>query len=84
MPLTASQRATLNSTDLSSLSKTAVIVGGTTGIGGALSRSLAILGCQRIVVVGRDEGRGEAMVTTLEGISQRKEFEAKFVKGDVS
>ncbi|KAF8129127.1 hypothetical protein K438DRAFT_1999989 [Mycena galopus ATCC 62051] len=61
--------AALQKVSLVGQHKTAVIVGGTLGIGAAIARHLAQRGCNRIVIFGRNEARG----ATLE-----------FLKGDVS
>jgi NAD(P)-dependent dehydrogenase (short-subunit alcohol dehydrogenase family) len=87
MPLSASQHATLISHTLTNEAKTAVIVGGTSGIGAATARRFAKNGCQRIVIVGRNEGRAQQVIKLLKTLSPdvvKEGFEGVFVKGDVS
>ncbi|WWC64298.1 uncharacterized protein I303_106908 [Kwoniella dejecticola CBS 10117] len=62
---------------------TAIVVGGTTGIGAAVARKLASVGCSRIVILGRDEKRASEVIDKLRQLSQ-DEFEGRFVKGDIS
>ncbi|KAF7357452.1 hypothetical protein MSAN_01341300 [Mycena sanguinolenta] len=65
--------------------RTAVVVGGTLGIGAAIARHLAKLGCSRIVIFGRNEARGEAVLEDLHRISSKADgFVAEFVKGELS
>jgi NAD(P)-dependent dehydrogenase (short-subunit alcohol dehydrogenase family) len=85
MPLTAAQLSTLETTSLKTDHKTAVIVGGTTGIGAGIARRLAKLGCKRIIIVGRDAVKGESTVEVLKSIQDKADgFQATFVRGDVS
>ncbi len=48
---------------------TAVIVGGTAGVGLAAARKFRLAGVPRIVIVGRDVTRGEAAAQTLRGVA---------------
>ncbi|KAF7365552.1 hypothetical protein MVEN_00428500 [Mycena venus] len=65
--------------------KTAVIVGGTLGIGAAIARCFAKLGCSRIVIFGRNEARGAAVLEDLRLLSPTPtDIKLEFVKGDLS
>jgi nucleoside-diphosphate-sugar epimerase len=66
--------------------KSAVIVGGTLGIGAAIARHLAKLGCGRIVIFGRNEARGAAVLEELRLLSPKvtPAITLEFVKGDLS
>ena len=48
--------------------KTCLVTGGTSGVGAATARGLARLGA-RVVLVGRDRARGEAVVTEIAAAS---------------
>ncbi|WVQ93575.1 hypothetical protein IAU59_000650 [Kwoniella sp. CBS 9459] len=63
---------------------TTVIVGGTQGIGAAVARKLASMGCSRIIVVGRGEERGQEVVGRLKELGEAKGIVAEFIKGDLS
>ncbi|KAJ7644758.1 hypothetical protein FB45DRAFT_898616 [Roridomyces roridus] len=64
--------------------KTAVVVGGTLGMGAAIARLLAKLGCSRVYIVGRNETRGQAMVETLKNlVPVNATIQAEFIQGDV-
>jgi NAD(P)-dependent dehydrogenase (short-subunit alcohol dehydrogenase family) len=83
MPPNASKE--LESISLRGENKTAVIIGATTGIGAAVARLYAKLGCSRVIVFGRNEARGEEVCESMRGIAPEKsELKVEFVKGDVS
>ncbi|KAJ7926202.1 hypothetical protein B0H13DRAFT_2564722 [Mycena leptocephala] len=65
--------------------KSAVIVGGTLGIGAAIARHFAELGCSRIVIFGRNEARGAAVLEELRLLSPKATpaITLEFVKGDL-
>ncbi|KAJ7183514.1 hypothetical protein C8R46DRAFT_1067183 [Mycena filopes] len=66
--------------------KTAVIIGGTLGIGAAIARCLAKLGtCTRIIIFGRDEARAEKVLEDLRELAPKDSaLEVELVKGDLS
>ncbi|KAK4687489.1 hypothetical protein P7C73_g2620, partial [Tremellales sp. Uapishka_1] len=65
--------------------RTAVIVGATTGIGAAVARALARKGCKRIIAVGRNQPRGEAVIKILDELAPPEAgLKAEFVQGDVA
>ncbi|KAJ7660571.1 hypothetical protein B0H17DRAFT_1095066 [Mycena rosella] len=75
----------LQSVSLAGQNKTAVIVGGTSGIGAAVARSLAKLGCSKIIISGRNEARGTAVLEVLRGLAPKgTKIDAQYVKVDVS
>ncbi|KAJ7088447.1 hypothetical protein B0H15DRAFT_291153 [Mycena belliarum] len=75
----------LESVSLAGQRKTAVMVGGTMGIGAAVARKLAELGCSRIFVMGRNEARGEKVLAVLKALAPKgSTLEARFVQGDLS
>jgi NAD(P)-dependent dehydrogenase (short-subunit alcohol dehydrogenase family) len=59
--------------------KYAVVTGGSQGLGAATARLLAARGAAGVVLSGRDEQRGKAMVAELEAAGCR----ARFVAGDL-
>lgn len=61
--------------------KTAVVVGATTGMGAATALAFAGVGCERIVVVGRNERRAEEVMAACRA---RGAGEVVFVKADLS
>ncbi|KAJ7088432.1 hypothetical protein B0H15DRAFT_290829 [Mycena belliarum] len=75
----------LESVSLAGQRKTAVIVGGTLGIGAAVARRLAELGCSRIFVFARNEARGKEVLAVLKALAPKgSTLEAQFVQGDLS
>ncbi|KAJ7155110.1 hypothetical protein C8R46DRAFT_1196650 [Mycena filopes] len=77
--------AALKTVSLTGQNKTAVVVGGTLGIGAGVARLLAKLGCSRVVIVGRDEIRGTAMLATLKHLAPSgSKIAVDFIKADVS
>ncbi|KAJ7644768.1 hypothetical protein FB45DRAFT_1053438 [Roridomyces roridus] len=64
--------------------KIAVVVGATAGIGAAIARLLAKLGCSRVYIVGRNAARGQAMVDILKKLAPLPSAtHAEFIQGDV-
>lgn len=63
---------------------TAVIVGGTKGIGAGIARRFITLGLKRLILVGRDETAAKALINTLAGLYPEQSTEILFVTGDVS
>ncbi|KAG8886259.1 hypothetical protein FRB97_006263 [Tulasnella sp. 331] len=83
MPPNAAQE--LESVSLRGQHKTAVIVGGTKGIGAAVARLFAKLGCGRVIIFGRDEVRGGEVLEVLKGLApQDADVNFEFVKGDLA
>ncbi|KAJ6516656.1 hypothetical protein C8R47DRAFT_1087945 [Mycena vitilis] len=65
--------------------KTAVVVGGTLGIGAGVARLLAKIGCARIIILGRNETRGKALLDVLKKLAPKEsDIRVEFVKGDLS
>ncbi|KAJ6496409.1 hypothetical protein C8R45DRAFT_1211973 [Mycena sanguinolenta] len=65
--------------------KTAVVVGGTLGIGAGVARLLAKLGCTRVIIVGRNETRGKAGLETMRKLAPKNcNIVVEFVKADLS
>ena len=58
--------------------KTALVTGGTSGIGEAIARAYAAAGAD-VVITGRDQQRGERIVASLAGEGAR----ARFVQADL-
>ncbi|KAJ7628849.1 hypothetical protein FB45DRAFT_1080216 [Roridomyces roridus] len=74
----------LQTVKLTGQNKIAVIVGGTSGIGAAVARLLAKLGCRRVVISGRSEARAERVLKLLKDLApEDSEIEVVFVKSDV-
>jgi NAD(P)-dependent dehydrogenase (short-subunit alcohol dehydrogenase family) len=76
----------LKDVDSSSLgARTAVLVGGTSGIGAKVAELLSEYGVGRIIIIGRNAQRGAA---TVENIRHRApaggEVRAEYIRGDVS
>jgi NAD(P)-dependent dehydrogenase (short-subunit alcohol dehydrogenase family) len=64
--------------------KTAVIIGGTTGMGAAIARLLGRLGVGHLVVFGRNEERGRQVLAEAEQLSpEGSEIRVDFVRGDL-
>ncbi|KAK7027768.1 hypothetical protein R3P38DRAFT_2526930 [Favolaschia claudopus] len=83
MPVDAS--AGLRAVSLTNQNKTAVIVGGTLGIGAAVARLLAKLGCSRIIILGRNERRGKAVVDAMKELApEGSGLVAEFLRADLS
>ncbi|KAF7364388.1 NAD(P)-binding protein [Mycena sanguinolenta] len=77
--------AALQSVSLVGQNKTAVVVGGTLGIGAGVARLLAKLGCSRIIIVGRNETRGKAGLETMKKLAPKgSNIVVEFVKADLS
>ncbi|KAJ7806547.1 hypothetical protein B0H14DRAFT_2821843 [Mycena olivaceomarginata] len=77
--------AALQNVTLVGQNKTAVVVGGTLGIGGGVARLLAKLGCSRIIILGRNETRGKAMLEVMKNLAPKdSKIVVEFVKGDLS
>ena len=66
--------------------KTAVIIGGTNGIGAAIARLMAKLGCRRVIIVGRSEEKGKKVCDAMRSLTPTggDQIEVEFVKGDLS
>ncbi|KAF8175606.1 hypothetical protein K438DRAFT_1939565 [Mycena galopus ATCC 62051] len=77
--------AALQGVSLAGQNKTAVIVGGTLGIGAAVARLLAKLGCSRVIISGRNETRGKAMLELMKNLApEDSKIVVDFVKVDLS
>ncbi|KAJ7924206.1 hypothetical protein B0H13DRAFT_1978966 [Mycena leptocephala] len=77
--------AALKNVSLVGQDKTAVVVGGTLGIGAAVGRLLAKLGCSRIIIMGRNETRRKAVLEVLKKlVPEGGRIEVELVIGDVS
>ncbi|KAJ7170236.1 hypothetical protein C8R43DRAFT_1152796 [Mycena crocata] len=75
----------LETVSLVGQNKTAVVVGGTLGIGAAIARSLSKLGCSRIIICGRNETRAAAVLEVLTKLAPTEsKIKVEFVKGDLS
>ena len=75
----------LETVSLSSTPKTAVVVGATTGIGAAVARLFAKLGCRRVIIFGRNEGRAAEVITAMKSLAPKEaDIQVEFVKGDIS
>ncbi|KAJ7628850.1 hypothetical protein FB45DRAFT_45064 [Roridomyces roridus] len=82
MPPNASKE--LQNLSLAGQNNTAVVVGGTLGIGAAVARLLAKLGCSRIIISGRNEGRATQVMQLLKTLAPDGKIEVDFVKADLS
>ncbi|KAJ6516662.1 hypothetical protein C8R47DRAFT_1268125 [Mycena vitilis] len=77
--------AELKTVNLVGQNKTAVVVGGTLGIGAGVARLLAKIGCARIIIMGRNETRGTALLEVLRNLAPKEsKLAVEFVKGDLS
>ncbi|KAF7352231.1 NAD(P)-binding protein [Mycena venus] len=77
--------AGLRNVSLVGQNKTAIVVGGTLGIGAGVARLLARLGCSRIIIVGRNETRGKAVLEVLKELAPKESrIVVEFIKGDLS
>lgn len=66
--------------------KVCVVVGGTTGIGAAIARQFAKLGCSFILVLGRNAERGKAVCAEIERLgseSDKMGVKAVFIACDI-
>ncbi|KAH8929516.1 hypothetical protein BT69DRAFT_1256175 [Atractiella rhizophila] len=63
--------------------KTVVIVGATYGVGAAVARQCARIGCARIFIMGRSEDKAEGVLKDLKR-NGKDYLQVAFVKGDVS
>ncbi|KAJ6564072.1 hypothetical protein B0H19DRAFT_991160 [Mycena capillaripes] len=77
--------AALKNVSLVGQNKTAVVVGGTLGIGAGVARLLAKIGCSRVIILGRNETRGKAVLEVLKKLAPKEnKIVVEFVKGDLS
>ncbi|KAJ6534154.1 hypothetical protein B0H19DRAFT_1323623 [Mycena capillaripes] len=77
--------AALKNVSLVGQNKTAVVVGGTLGIGAGIARLLAKIGCSRVIILGRNETRGKAALEVLKTLAPKEsKIVLEFVKGDLS
>ncbi|KAJ7716971.1 hypothetical protein DFH07DRAFT_973756 [Mycena maculata] len=74
----------LENVTLTGQRKTAVIVGGTLGIGAGVARLLAKIGCSRVIIFGRNEIRGAEVLELLKRLAPSSKIDAAFVQGDLS
>jgi NAD(P)-dependent dehydrogenase (short-subunit alcohol dehydrogenase family) len=74
-------RTHLAALDLAGHARTAVVVGGTTGIGAAIARALARRGCARIVISGRSRAKAEDTMRRVR--DARAGVQVEFVASDV-
>ncbi|KAJ7507040.1 hypothetical protein B0H11DRAFT_1849552 [Mycena galericulata] len=75
----------LENVSLVGQNKTAVVVGGTLGMGAAVARLLAKIGCRRIIIFGRNATRGAEMLENLKKLAPKgSEIQVEFVKGDLA
>ncbi|KAJ6536428.1 hypothetical protein DFH09DRAFT_1178992 [Mycena vulgaris] len=82
MPPNATQA--IEHISLAGQNKTAVVVGGTLGIGAGVARLLAKIGCSRIIILGRNEARGAGVLADLKKLApEGQTIEVEFVKGDL-
>ncbi|KAJ7935842.1 hypothetical protein B0H13DRAFT_2304336 [Mycena leptocephala] len=77
--------AALQNVSLVGQNKTAVVVGGTLGIGAGVARLLAKIGCSRVFILGRDETRGQGLLEVLKKLAPNDgQIVVEFIKGDLS
>lgn len=74
----------LESINLQGQNKTAMIIGATTGIGAAVARKFAQIGCTRMFIFGRNQTRAEVVMEEMRKVAPGKDFEVEFVKGDLA
>ncbi|KAF7341512.1 hypothetical protein MVEN_01888700 [Mycena venus] len=85
MPINAAAALQKQKVSLVGQNKTAVVVGGTLGIGAATARLLAKLGCRRIIIIGRNETRGRTMLQRMKELAPKEsDLVVEFVKADLS
>lgn len=58
--------------------------GGTSGIGAGVALRFAQLGCSRVLIVGRNEQRGNQVIEKLKASAKSRSFDAEFIKADLS
>lgn len=65
--------------------KTAVITGATMGMGAAVARHLAKLGCSHVIILGRNETRAKGVLEDMRKLAPKEgKVEVEYVKGDLS
>lgn len=66
--------------------KTIVITGSTTGMGAATARLFSKLGCERIIIFGRNQARAEGVLKDIEtfGEASGKVVKGEYVQGDLA
>ncbi|KAJ7084966.1 hypothetical protein C8R44DRAFT_862252 [Mycena epipterygia] len=75
----------LQNVSLVGQNKTAVVVGGTMGMGAAIARHLAKLGCSRVIILGRNETRAQGVLVEMKKLAPKEgKVEVAYVKGDLS
>lgn len=83
MPLSVSSATNALSSFTFQEPKTAVIIGSTTGIGAAIARLFAKVGCSRMIVFGRNETRAASILQDMQKLAPHK-IQVEYVKGDLS
>ncbi|KAJ6557867.1 hypothetical protein B0H19DRAFT_1070472 [Mycena capillaripes] len=77
--------AALQNVSLVGQNKTAVVVGGTRGIGGGVARLLAKIGCSRVIILGRSESQGKETVEVLKKLAPKgSNIAAEFIQCNLS
>jgi short-subunit dehydrogenase len=79
--MTSSILTKLETISLRGQNKTAVIIGGTTGIGPGVAVQLAKVGCSRIILVGRREDKARLVEGSIKVVANA---DVVYVKGDLS
>lgn len=74
----------LEGLDVSDQNKVACVVGGTTGIGAAIARQLAQVGCSEVFIFGRNEERANGVIADMRKVAKNPNSQFSFVKGDLS
>ncbi|KAJ7119701.1 hypothetical protein C8R44DRAFT_921985 [Mycena epipterygia] len=65
--------------------KTAVVTGATMGMGAAVARHLAKLGCSHVIILGRNETRGKGVLEDMKKLAPKEgKVEVEYVRGDLS